>query len=217
MEREECPAQHCPSPHQGVEGSRRASLDQVTLSQPCPPASPSGIIGWSSRRAGSQQVHSPPMPPHCSPPRTAPTWPDIARGRTSANKRPLQHCQPTPSLTTSNTSLWATKRASLLKVVPATRKSAFFAASPFCWLGAASPPTPSLIDTASVGEIVRETMASLLPSQPAPKRSARMYATTTSAPHCIATDSCPNQLPDSTTAGQKNMEAPLCAAPSQRK
>jgi hypothetical protein len=58
-----------------------------------------------------------------------------------------------------------------LKVVPATRKSAFFAASLFYRPRDASPPTPTLIVTASVSEIVRETVASLLHVQPAPKRS----------------------------------------------
>jgi hypothetical protein len=76
MDRKVCPAQHHPSPHRGVEGSRRDSTDQVTPTHPCPPASLPGVVGRSSRRAGPQQLHS---APHCSPSRTAPTWADIAR------------------------------------------------------------------------------------------------------------------------------------------
>ncbi len=71
------PPNNTPPPTKGVEGPRRASSDQMTLSQPCPPTSPSGVAGRSSRRAGSQQVHS---PLQCSPSRTAPTWADIVRG-----------------------------------------------------------------------------------------------------------------------------------------
>jgi hypothetical protein len=78
MEREERPTQHHPSPHRGVEGLRHTSSDQ-----PCPPASPSGVAGWSSQRAGLQQVHS---PLHCSPSRTAPTWADIVRGEDSTQQ-----------------------------------------------------------------------------------------------------------------------------------
>jgi hypothetical protein len=35
----------------------------VTHPQPCTPASPSRVAGWSSRRAGSQQLHMPPPAP----------------------------------------------------------------------------------------------------------------------------------------------------------
>jgi hypothetical protein len=54
-----------------------ACTDQVAYTQPCPPASPSGVVGWSSRRAGSQQLNT---PPPCNPSHNVPTWADIARG-----------------------------------------------------------------------------------------------------------------------------------------
>jgi hypothetical protein len=77
MEHEERPAQHHPSPHRGVEGSWRASVDKATHPQPCPPASPSGVVGRSSWRAGTQQLYSPPLR---APSRTVPTWASVARG-----------------------------------------------------------------------------------------------------------------------------------------
>jgi hypothetical protein len=80
MDSEERLAQHHPSPHCGVEGSWRACLDQVTSPQPSPPASPSGVAGWSRRLAGPQQHSDLPHP--STPSRTAPTWDDIARGGT---------------------------------------------------------------------------------------------------------------------------------------
>jgi hypothetical protein len=82
MEREERPSHHHPSPHGGVEGSRRASVDTAPLPQPRPPASPSGV-GRSSWRAGS--LH-PDFPPLLSPSRTSPTWASIARGATCTQR-----------------------------------------------------------------------------------------------------------------------------------
>jgi hypothetical protein len=72
------PAQPHPSPHHGVEGPQLASAGQVTSLHPCPPASPSGVVGRSGWWVGSQQFHSP--PPH-APLRSVPTWADIARGK----------------------------------------------------------------------------------------------------------------------------------------
>jgi hypothetical protein len=94
-------------------------------------------------------------------------------------------------------------------VVPATRKSAFFATSSFRQLRATTPLNLSLIDVAKVGEIVSKIMASQLPIQPVLKLSVRKYAATTPALPSIATISCSSRLPDSTTAGKKNVEAPL--------
>jgi hypothetical protein len=82
MEREERPSHHHPSPHRGVEGSRRASVDTAPLPQPRPPASPSGV-GRSSWHAGSLQ---PDFPPLLSPSRTSPTWASIAKGATCTQR-----------------------------------------------------------------------------------------------------------------------------------
>ncbi len=69
-------ALHHPSPRRGVEGSRRVCTESSP--QPCPPASPSGDEGRSSRPAGSQQIHP---PPRCSTPsHTALTWAEVTRG-----------------------------------------------------------------------------------------------------------------------------------------
>jgi hypothetical protein len=77
MDHEVRPAQLHPSPHRGVEGSRRVCTEQVVYTQPCPPASPSGVAGRLSRRVGSQQLNT---PPPCTPSHTAPSWADVARG-----------------------------------------------------------------------------------------------------------------------------------------
>jgi hypothetical protein len=91
-------------------------------------------------------------------------------------------------------------------VVPATKKSAFFATSSFRQLRATTLLNLSLID---VGKIISKIVASQLPIQPALKLSVRKYAATTPALPSIATVSCSSRLLDSTTAGKKNVEAPL--------
>jgi hypothetical protein len=134
MEREERPAQHQPSPHRGVERPRRTSSDQGILSQPCPPVSLSGVAGWTSRQAGraGRLDRSRYIRPSTAPPRVLlPPRQTSLEGRTSPSKMPLQYPQMTPSPSTNDMLPWDTKRTSLLKVVPATRNSAFFAASPF--------------------------------------------------------------------------------------
>jgi hypothetical protein len=77
MDREVRPAQPHPSQHRGVDGSRRVCTEQVVYTQPCPPASPSGVAGRLSRRVGWQQLNT---PPPCTPSHTAPSWADVARG-----------------------------------------------------------------------------------------------------------------------------------------
>jgi hypothetical protein len=86
------PAQHRPSPHRGVEGSRRASSDQVKLPQPCAPASPHGVAGGSSRLSDTLSN----SPHHLTPSRTAPTWARVARGddRTQREAPPPQLASP---------------------------------------------------------------------------------------------------------------------------
>jgi hypothetical protein len=127
----------------------------------------------------------------------------------SPNKSPLQHRQMTPLLSTNEMLPWATKCASLFKVVPATRKSAFFAASPFYQPRAASPPTPTLVVAASVGEIVRKTVERLLPINQCPNGATRKHAAATPALPCISITSCPSLMPDNTTAGKNNAKASL--------
>jgi hypothetical protein len=77
--------EHHPSPHRGVEGSQRTSVDRLTLPYPRPPASPSEVEGQSSWRAGTQQLS---WPPPRAPLRKVPTWADIARGSPAPSKRP---------------------------------------------------------------------------------------------------------------------------------
>jgi hypothetical protein len=79
MAREDSPAQHHPSPHRGVKGSRRASAGQATTPHPRPPASPIGVVGRSSWRGSTQLFTS--SPPR-APSHAAPSWADIARGAT---------------------------------------------------------------------------------------------------------------------------------------
>jgi hypothetical protein len=124
MERKVRPAKHHPFPHRGVERSRRNSTDQVNPPQPCPPASPSGVVGRPTQQAGPQQLHT---PPHWTPLRTAPTWADIARGGDPTHQEaPPRHLQ-TPSLSISFKSPWAFKLAFRLKVMLAMRTSPSFA------------------------------------------------------------------------------------------
>jgi hypothetical protein len=106
MDSEERLAPHHPSPHHGVEGSWRTSLDQVTYPQSSPPASPSGVAGRSRQLARPQQHSDLPHP--STPSRTAPTWADIVGGGlpTPPTKRPLLHPQLMPLLFTSDTPLW---------------------------------------------------------------------------------------------------------------
>ncbi len=65
----------------GVEGS--PCLSQMTT-PPCPPVSPSRVIGRSSWQAGTQQLIS---PRHPSPSHTAPTWASVTRGGITARTR----------------------------------------------------------------------------------------------------------------------------------
>jgi hypothetical protein len=121
----ECPAQHHPSPHRGVEGSRSAVVGKVTPPQPRPPASPSGVAGWSSRRARTQQLNSPPLRAPSS--RTVPTWASVARGGNLTQQEAppqLQHL-PTLSASTSVMSLWVSERAfpSRIKLDPSATSS----------------------------------------------------------------------------------------------
>ncbi len=153
MESEECPAQQHPSPHRGVEGPRHASSDQGTLSQPCPPASPSGVAGWSSGRAGSQQVHS---LLHCSLSRTAPTWADIVR-RDDFTQQEAHAASPdnAVALYKRYVALGYQARFSV-KSSAGYQEVSLFCRFPVLPAASCRSSTPTLIVATSVGEIVRK-------------------------------------------------------------
>jgi hypothetical protein len=67
-------------PPRGVKRSPCASVDLATTPQPCPPASPSAVVGRLSQGAGTQQL---PLHQHCSPSCTAPLGPALLEGVTA--------------------------------------------------------------------------------------------------------------------------------------
>jgi hypothetical protein len=163
------PAQHHPSPHQGVEGSRCACTDQEPNPQPCPPASPSGVVGRSSRLAGSQQIHSPPC---CSPRScTASNWADVVRGVDFTH-------QEAPAASSADVIALYKRYAALGYQARFSVKSGagYKEVSLSCHF-----PVPSAVSCLSsqpfcnrrcqCWRIIRDSVASQLPGQPAPKLS----------------------------------------------
>jgi hypothetical protein len=71
------PAQHH---HSSFRGVKTCQCRQGDPPQPHPPTSPSGVIGWSSWHAGTQQLNLPPPPLSAPPSHTVPTWASVARG-----------------------------------------------------------------------------------------------------------------------------------------
>jgi hypothetical protein len=169
MDREVRPAQHHPSPHRGVKGSRRDSTDQVN--PPPSPALPPPPPGLKAGRVGG--------PDHSSCIRLPTAPPRVLRqpgqrsleGGTQPTKRPPQHHLLMPSTSTSGMSHWAFKLTFQSKAMPATRTSPFFAAFPFRRSRAANPLNPLAVAVASIGGIVREIVANQPPAPPALKPS----------------------------------------------
>jgi hypothetical protein len=184
---EDHPAQHHPSPHRGVEGSRRASSDRATLPQCCPPASPHRVVGWSSRQAVTLSN----SPPSHTPSHTAPTWASVAKGGDRIlEEAPLPSRQhlPTPSPSTNGVQPWVFTLVFLLSVTTNTRKLILSAGFLCHRQQVIPPPDPSPLDVASGGETTVKTAESFLPARSACKQSSltvrRLHSCTAPHRHC---------------------------------
>jgi hypothetical protein len=171
MDREVRPAQHHSPPTKGSRGQGALVLTRWPTPSPSSHLPlPSGVAGWSSRRAGSQQLNTPP-----------PATPRVLRlpgqisleGRTSPppTKRPPQLPQVMPSLSISDMSPWAYRHDTLSNTMPATKKSVSLATSHNCQL----QDTSIQQGIANVNETTSVVVASRIPVQVALKQS-HLYA-----------------------------------------
>jgi hypothetical protein len=108
MDREVRLAQHHPSPHRGVEGSRRDSTDQVTTPPPpqqsCLPLRGHRLVELAGRVGGAAVTITPPPHPLTYVLPQTWTWADIVKGENFTQQEALPLRLPTPLFFTSGTS-----------------------------------------------------------------------------------------------------------------